>query len=73
MIWDFRGENGALTAKHHEKHLAEYAESENLEETITGTQSYSPTHHAAFMVVNEGMVASLREILKPHRGQIYEE
>ena len=73
LIWDFRGPSAGPIAKHHAEHLAEFAETENLKNTIAGQEEISSMHHIAFLVVEKELMDSLREILKPTRGQIYEE
>ncbi|MEZ4794197.1 MAG: hypothetical protein R2773_01765 [Flavobacteriaceae bacterium] len=71
MIWDFYGPNAEAIAKHHEKHLEEFAISECLETVTTGTSKIVDGHYMAFMIVPNEQVMYLREILKPHRGQRY--
>ena len=73
LIWDSRGPDAAKMAEHHAIHLKEYAVSENLALKITGYKTLSPTHSIAFLVVNEAEMISVRDILKPHRGEFYEE
>lgn len=73
LIWDFHGPNAKPTAAHHIKHLGEYAVAENLQNTFTGVEEMTPMHHIAYMVVDREMMDRLRQILKPTRGQIYEE
>lgn len=73
LIWDFRGPNAGSIAAHHAKHLAEFANAENLQNTIVGQEEISPMHHTAFLVVEKENMNTLRETLKPTRGQIYDE
>lgn len=73
FIWDFHGPNGKPTAEHHVKHLGEFVEAKDLDNILLGTESISPMHHIAYMVVPKEMVDELRSILKPNRGQYYEE
>ncbi|MCG2459513.1 hypothetical protein K8352_01990 [Flavobacteriaceae bacterium F89] len=73
LIWDLRGPDASKTAEHHAIHLKEYVVSENLTEKITGYQTLSPMHSIAFLVVSEAEMISVRDILKPHRGEFYEE
>lgn len=73
LIWDFRGPNAMPIAKHHIEHLSEYAEAENLQNAIFGDEAVTPMHHMAFMIVDHAVMDKLREALKPHRGQLYEE
>ncbi len=73
LIWDFRGPNAKHIAQHHAKHLNEFAETEKLQHSFTGIEELSPMHHIAFMVVEKKLMDSLRETLKPTRGQLYDE
>lgn len=73
LIWDFRGSTAAQTAVHHEKHLKEFIETEQLELNITGHVQLTEMHSLAFLVVNENEMIKVRDMLKPHRGEIYEE
>lgn len=71
LIWDFRGPNAEHIATHHAKHLTEFAVSENLQNSFTGTEVQNQMHHIAYLVVEKQLMDSLRESLKPNRGQIY--
>ena len=71
MLWDFRGPNSLKIAEHHEKHLKEYISVENLDGILTGFETLNEMHAVAYMVVEENQVKSLREALKPHRGELY--
>lgn len=73
LIWDLRGPDATKTAEHHAIHLKEYAISENLTEKITGHTTLSPMHSIAYLVVIESEMISVRDILKPHRGEFYDE
>ncbi len=73
LIWDFRGSEAAKTAEHHEKHLKEYIVIEKMELDITGHQHVSNMHSFAFMVVHGANMITVRDTLKPHRGEVYEE
>ncbi|MCH2489731.1 MAG: hypothetical protein MK211_06225 [Flavobacteriales bacterium] len=73
LIWDFRGPNAEPIALHHAKHLEEYAQTEQLKHTLTGTQQLSPSHFIAFLVVEKQHMNALRISLKPNRGQLYNE
>lgn len=73
MIWDFRGSAAQRTAEHHCIHLEEYALAKELGAVRTGVEVHGEFHSLAFMVVEESQVGALREILKPHRGQVYTE
>ena len=71
LIWDFRGPHALKTAEHHEIHLKEYIENENLDIVITGFSAINNMHAIAFLVVDETEMKPLRDTLKPHRGQVY--
>lgn len=72
LIWDFRGPHALKTAEHHTIHLKEYIAIQQLEVTITGFEALSDMHAIAFMVVNEQDMKPIRDALKPHRGQLYQ-
>ena len=71
LIWDFRGEAATKTAEHHEIHLKEYIEAEKLHLNITGFEIINEMHAIAFIVVEEKDMITFRDILKPHRGEVY--
>lgn len=73
LIWDFRGPAAAKTAEHHEKHLREYIAIEHLDMNITGFKHVNEAHSYAFMVTEESNMITLRDALKPHRGEVYAE
>ena len=71
LIWDFRGAVSAKTAEHHEIHLKEYIQTEKLPLNITGFQIIDEMYAIAFMVVEEANMITVRDALKPHRGEVY--
>lgn len=71
LIWDFRGPTAAKTAEHHTKHLNEYIQSEKLKFNISGFSHMNEMHSIAFLVVAEFEMIKVRDMLKPHRGEIY--
>ena len=71
LIWDFKGPSAEKTAEHHEKHLKEYVTLEKTNLNITGHQHLSDMHSLAFMVVDESEMITVRDALKPHRGELY--
>ncbi|MDE3741948.1 hypothetical protein [Maribacter polysaccharolyticus] len=73
LIWDFRGPAAAKTAEHHEKHLKEYLLLEDFEPKITGHQVVNDMYCLAYMVVEEKDMLKVRDALKPHRGEVYQE
>ncbi len=73
LIWDFRGPNAKPIATHHAKHLTEFAETEKLNNTISGQEGVTEMHHIAYLIVEKKHMDTLRETLKPTRGQLYDE
>lgn len=73
LIWDFRGPSAQKTAEHHVIHLNEYIYIEKLSLNITGFQEINEFHSIAFMVVTDSEMKPVRDALKPHRGQLYQE
>lgn len=73
LIWDFRGPNAKHIAVHHTKHLREFVAAENLQNTLLGEEELGPMHFTAFLVVEKHLMNTLRETLKPNRGQLYDE
>ena len=73
LIWDFRGPAAAKTAEHHEIHLKEYSAIEKLPLNITGFELLNEMHSIAYMVVTDDYMIAVRDALKPHRGEIYQE
>jgi hypothetical protein len=71
LIWDFRGVSSTKTAEHHEIHLKEYIAIEKLPVNITGFEIKNEMHAIAFMVVTDENMITVRDALKPHRGEIY--
>lgn len=72
LIWDFKGPMAANTAIHHEKHLKEFITNKGLKFDITGVSHFNKMHSIAFMVVAESEMITVRDILKPHRGELYD-
>jgi hypothetical protein len=72
LIWDFRGPAAAKTAEHHEIHLKEFITIEKLPLNITGFNALTDMHSIAYMVVTDENMITVRDALKPHRGELYE-
>ncbi|WP_370391991.1 hypothetical protein [uncultured Winogradskyella sp.] len=72
LIWDFRGPASQKTAEHHEIHLKDFIRRSQLKHNITGVETISDMHSLAFLVVEESEMISVRDALKPHRGQLYQ-
>lgn len=73
LIWDFRGPAANKTAQHHQIHLKEYISLEKTSLNITGCQELNDMHSIAYMIVTDSEMKTIRDALKPHRGQLYEE
>ena len=73
LIWDFRGPGARKTAEHHEKHLKDYIATEGTALNITGYRQVTDMHSFAFMVVEESDMITVRNALKPHRGEVYQD
>lgn len=73
LIWDFRGPAAAKTAEHHEIHLKEFIGIEKLPLKITGFEIRNEMYAIAYMVVTDDYMVTVRDALKPHRGEIYQE
>ncbi len=71
LIWDFRGQAASKTAEHHEIHLKEFIQIEKLSLNITGFTVVNDMYAIAFMVVEEKDMITVRDVLKPHRGEVY--
>jgi len=71
LIWDFRGPDASKIAEHHEIHLKEYINIEKLPLNITGFEIKNEMHAIAFMVVTDEDMISVRDTLKPHRGEVF--
>ena len=73
LIWDFRGPAAAKTAEHHEIHVKEFIQMEKLPLNITGFEIINDMLAIAFMVVTDENMIVVRDALKPHRGEVWEE
>tara|TARA_Y100000815_G_C13131310_1_gene420672 strand:+ start:119 stop:370 length:252 start_codon:yes stop_codon:yes gene_type:complete len=74
LIWDFKGPEAAKIAEHHSKHLLDYANSENhLNKDLIGTEAINNMQSLAYIVVEEEQMREVRDRLKPHRGEYYEQ
>jgi len=73
LIWDFRGPAAAKTAEHHEIHLKEFIAIEKLPLNITGFEVLNDMYAIAYMVVTDDYLIAVRDALKPHRAEIYQE
>ncbi|MGJ8593899.1 MAG: hypothetical protein ACSHXF_15225 [Aquaticitalea sp.] len=73
LIWDFRGPDGHKIAEHHAIHLKEYIAINSINSYKTGVEIINEMHSIAFMAIDESDMKPIRDALKPHRGQVYEE
>lgn len=72
LIWDFRGGDAEGTAVHHEIHLKEFADKEQLELNETGVEKQTEMHYLAYLMVSQEEMKKVRDALIPHRGQLIE-
>ena len=68
LIWDFRGQDAKGIAEHHEIHLKEYGEANDLAFS-TGVDEKTEVYWTAWITVNEKDMPQVRDALKPHRGE----
>lgn len=73
LIWDFYGPDAVPTAKHHEIHLKQFIQRDQLKNNITGFVDVEPNYAVAFLVVDESEMIAVRDALKPHRGEWHTE
>jgi hypothetical protein len=71
LIWDFKGPDAERTAAHHLIHLDEYVKAEDVKSLATGVEQVSDNHHIAFVALKETCMPLVRDALKPHRGQLW--
>lgn len=70
LVWDFRGEDALETAKHHCIHLKEFANLEKLHFYEVAIQEKNSMLVTAYIIVDEAVMKTFRDALKPHRGEI---
>lgn len=70
LIWDFKGEDGFETAKHHCIHLKEFAAAEKLHYYDINHEQINEFHTIAFVTVDEVDMKTYRDALLPHRGEL---
>lgn len=71
LIWDFKGSDAAKTAEHHAVHLEEFAKKEKLTYQTAGSKSLDPLSSIAFLAVTREEMPRVRDLLKPHRGELF--
>ena len=70
LIWDFKGLEAMETAKHHCRHLEEFAKANNLAFCEVGFSKQNPLSSIAFIIVNRTDMKVYRDALLPHRGEL---
>ncbi len=70
LIWDFRGPDAEQIAKHHCIHLKEFNETSSLFFEDIQSEVISEYYCMASIVVNESDMIAVRDLLKPHRGEV---
>jgi hypothetical protein len=71
LIWDFRGPDAELIAKHHEIHLKEFFQIEAKTHFGIGVETLTEMHSIAYVIVSETDMKPVRDALKPHRGVVH--
>ncbi len=70
LIWDFRSRDAEGTARHHQKHLDEFAKRELLLIYDTGVEQLTEDHYIAYITVEKEKMIAVRDALIPHRGEL---
>jgi uncharacterized protein len=69
FYWDFYGGQAAGTAAHFRVHLDEFVVNRELGECPSGTEAYSPSHHAAWCAASDKASEVIVTHLRPHRAE----
>lgn len=69
LIWDMRSIDAKEVAEHHAKHLNEYIQSKNIENTTVDCTEIFPHYYVVFILTTKNYMIQLRDDLKPHRGE----
>lgn len=69
LIWDFRGPDAQKTAEHHAIHLREFFERENFGKLTVDCKDLTNEHHIAYAEVPMTHMISIRDALRPNRGE----
>ncbi len=72
LIWDFHGTDAQGITQHHVIHLKEFAKKESLEVLRFGKDTITEKHFTAYLVVWEKNLVMVRDTLRPHRGEVFE-
>lgn len=68
LLWDFRGPDALETAKHHCKHLEEFAAIEKITVHEINHQEQNPMLVSAYLIIEESDLNLVKNALKPHKG-----
>jgi len=68
MYWDFYGEDAPQTAKHHEIHVTEFCQRNDLKDFKTGILDGKGIS-SAWVTVPEKDMLLVRDALRPKRGE----
>ena len=68
LFWDFTGGQAAGTAEHFKRHLDDFLVREAIEGCATGTEAYTPLHHAAWCDTPDAAFDVLVRALRPRRA-----
>lgn len=71
LIWDFRGPDALKTAEHHAVHLDQYIDKHNVG-VVSGFEEINQYYAIAYLAIEESKMVSVRDTLRPHRGELYE-
>lgn len=71
LIWDFFGEDGLETAKHHAIHLEEFCKREGITQYGCGSEQ-KESHSEAYLIVDQENMIPVRDALRPKRGEYAE-
>lgn len=68
LYWDFFGGQAAGTAEHFRRHLDEFLAREAITGCATGTEAYTPLHHAAWCDTPPEPEPLIIRALRPRRA-----
>lgn len=72
LIWDFKGPDAERIAQHHAVHLKEFAVQHGYDKYPMGSTTIRLEHAIAFIAVPEEKMIAVRDLLRPHRGELFE-
>ena len=70
LIWDFRGPDAEQIAKHHCVHLKEFSDQSSMSLEDIRSEVLSEFYCTASLVVQESDMIAVRDLLKPHGGEV---